>query len=260
MEGVPQAVGALAARWMVANRTSATQAIHRSGIDRVYDDVIHFILCETSFCDNRWGKLYIQGHRQVYYEERRKRGGHASVEELAIPLYLPKVPDKIEDQKKTRSITKLARDVGERELRNIAHERETGLLQCGSSCSSGLPTTIDGQPQKGDGGNDRYGKKLITLAFSMYRPVTEERTLQLSLFIQYWCSSLFNMLTMFSFTSSTLTMLLLLLSALTLLLASEDLVCHPFLSEFPTLRSRTTADLQYVELTVTKIAKALCKL
>ncbi|KAK6744497.1 hypothetical protein RB195_011300 [Necator americanus] len=47
-------------------------------------------------------------------------------------------------------------------------------------------------------------------------------------------------------------MLLHLLSALTLLLASEDLVCHPFLSEFSTLRFRTTADLQYIELAVTE--------
>ncbi|KAK6736797.1 hypothetical protein RB195_019474 [Necator americanus] len=56
------------------------------------------------------------------------------------------------------------------------------------------------------------------------------------------------------------TMLLLLPSALTLLLASEDLVCHPFLSEFSTLHSRTTADLQYIELAATKSAEALCKL
>ncbi|KAK6758584.1 hypothetical protein RB195_016046 [Necator americanus] len=47
-------------------------------------------------------------------------------------------------------------------------------------------------------------------------------------------------------------MLLHLLIALTLLLASEDLVCHPFLSEFSTLRFRTTADLQYIELAVTE--------
>ncbi|KAK6765516.1 hypothetical protein RB195_025432 [Necator americanus] len=44
-------------------------------------------------------------------------------------------------------------------------------------------------------------------------------------------------------------MLLFLLSALTLLLAFKDLVCHHFffLSEFSTLRFHTTADLQYIE-------------
>ncbi|KAK6750099.1 hypothetical protein RB195_002221 [Necator americanus] len=47
-------------------------------------------------------------------------------------------------------------------------------------------------------------------------------------------------------------MLLFLLSALTRLLASKDLVCHPFLSEFSTLLFRTTANLQYIELTVTE--------
>ncbi|KAK6765025.1 hypothetical protein RB195_025094 [Necator americanus] len=47
-------------------------------------------------------------------------------------------------------------------------------------------------------------------------------------------------------------MLLHLVSALTLLLASEDLVCHPFLDEFSTLRFCTTADLQYIELAVTE--------
>ncbi|KAK6745212.1 hypothetical protein RB195_011746 [Necator americanus] len=51
-------------------------------------------------------------------------------------------------------------------------------------------------------------------------------------------------------------MLLLLLSALILLLASKDVVCHqvchPFLSEFSTLRFRTTAHLQYIELAATE--------
>ncbi|KAK6726348.1 hypothetical protein RB195_004581 [Necator americanus] len=47
-------------------------------------------------------------------------------------------------------------------------------------------------------------------------------------------------------------MLLLLQSVITLLLASENLVCHPFLSEFSMLRFRTTADLQYIELAVTE--------
>ncbi|KAK6764010.1 hypothetical protein RB195_024370 [Necator americanus] len=53
-------------------------------------------------------------------------------------------------------------------------------------------------------------------------------------------------------------MLLLFLIDLTLLLASEDLVCHPFLSEFSMLRFRITADLQYIELAATERMPKQC--